>query len=499
MGIKRKLRKGFAELPIDADKEKLLSFYDPQTIESKPGRMLFKPAIALCLCLALLLGALSGAMMYAEAQEYQDAVTFFDEYGLSMEGLTRTEIKKVYRDITTGTFSYGKTAEILNTISLEIFSVELESMDPETLRALWKMDIVQMLDQNRKTGIQYRFEYLDDGKRVFRKYEDGAVIWEAGSEISDCYRHFLLKDGILVYGSSDTGTLQAVLLDDDGNIQWEYRGEETFSMPCAALSEGTVHFIGEDHRESGKTTIRLLQFDRNGSLLSKKTNTVEGFVSIRTFSVAEDHYTIYAERTRQMGIYGLSFEGELMDGELFDVNRIQLDGMEGHVMDLFYYNGQLYVSVNFLRLPFNDFYEKQFDPIYKEIWAAYDRSGYDPNYDQWDLAMDSGVMGDDVRGRFAELYRNQYTASLLQLDDSGEIQNVYTVDGAHCGELSVSEEGELLWQVNRIDSAKPAWPTISSCCAWLYVTEFAFGFQGGQLSSQTEVWHTIEGDLHIRY
>ena len=35
---------------------------------------------------------------------------FFNEYGLSTEGLTRGEIKEVYRDITARTFSYSKTA-----------------------------------------------------------------------------------------------------------------------------------------------------------------------------------------------------------------------------------------------------------------------------------------------------------------------------------------------------------------------------------------------------
>lgn len=54
----------------------------------------------------------------AEAKEYKAAVQFFNDYGMSTEGLTRGEIKEVYRDITTKSFTYSKTAEVIrNSIS----------------------------------------------------------------------------------------------------------------------------------------------------------------------------------------------------------------------------------------------------------------------------------------------------------------------------------------------------------------------------------------------
>ena len=40
-------------------------------------------------------------------------MTFFKEYDLSTDGLSRGEIKKVYRDIKTQAFAYSKTAEVI--------------------------------------------------------------------------------------------------------------------------------------------------------------------------------------------------------------------------------------------------------------------------------------------------------------------------------------------------------------------------------------------------
>jgi len=65
-------------------------------------------------CLVLLLSAGFGTYAYAaEVKEYNAAVRFFGEYDLPTEGLTRGDIKAVYRDISTQTFHYSKTEEVI--------------------------------------------------------------------------------------------------------------------------------------------------------------------------------------------------------------------------------------------------------------------------------------------------------------------------------------------------------------------------------------------------
>lgn len=64
--------------------------------------------------LILLLTAGVGMYVYTvEAKEYNAAVQFFEDYDLPMEGLTRGNIKAVYRDITEKSFTYEKTAEVI--------------------------------------------------------------------------------------------------------------------------------------------------------------------------------------------------------------------------------------------------------------------------------------------------------------------------------------------------------------------------------------------------
>ena len=65
---------------------------------------------AIAACLALLISAGMGTYAYAaDAREYKAAMQFFGEYTLPTEGLTRDEIKAVYRDITNEEFTYEKT------------------------------------------------------------------------------------------------------------------------------------------------------------------------------------------------------------------------------------------------------------------------------------------------------------------------------------------------------------------------------------------------------
>lgn len=72
---------------------------------TKMKKSTFARIVAAAACLVLIFG--TGAWTYAAAVEYRDyrtAVEFFNENGLSSEGLTRSEIKAVWRDITTNSF-----------------------------------------------------------------------------------------------------------------------------------------------------------------------------------------------------------------------------------------------------------------------------------------------------------------------------------------------------------------------------------------------------------
>lgn len=76
-------------------------------------------AIAGCIAVLLCVGA--GIYKYHKDQkDYVAAVEFFKVTELSTDGLSRVQIRKIYRDIKTGKFSYDKTADVIaNSMSAE--------------------------------------------------------------------------------------------------------------------------------------------------------------------------------------------------------------------------------------------------------------------------------------------------------------------------------------------------------------------------------------------
>lgn len=100
----------------------------------------------------------------AEAKEYDTAVAFFEDNGLSTEGLSRSDLKAVYRDITTQSFTYGKTEE---------------------LAELWNRNLWQnaQLDDGVSYRIYYQykldkalgFDVLDNS--VLDCYQAGTLLW----------------------------------------------------------------------------------------------------------------------------------------------------------------------------------------------------------------------------------------------------------------------------------------------------------------------------------
>lgn len=85
--------------------------------------------ITLAACAAAMCIILSGALSLASSvKEYNDAVAYFSMHNLSTDGLSRKEIKAVYEDIATRSFTNPKTAGVLASID-KIYS-DTSEMDP---------------------------------------------------------------------------------------------------------------------------------------------------------------------------------------------------------------------------------------------------------------------------------------------------------------------------------------------------------------------------------
>ena len=148
----------------------------------KPSRRLRWGTLAACLALAAVLGG-SALAFTVEAREYRTAAAFFEENGLSMEGLSRAEVKEVYRDITTKRFTLRKTAEGAQVLLTEQIGEESRETALGELRggqALLKLSgsglsraaEIPALERT----IPFRVEYLtDEGLKMGKRFT-GALL-----------------------------------------------------------------------------------------------------------------------------------------------------------------------------------------------------------------------------------------------------------------------------------------------------------------------------------
>ena len=178
------------------------------------------PAVAACLVLIV---SLTGGILVAEAKEYNAAVDFFEENGLSTEGLSRSDVKAVYRDIT-----YDKTAEVIER-AVPGLEISQREPTPEELAALWDRNVWR--NTRAETGFSYRMdvrEKLDESlgfdvldRSVLECYRDGNPIWSV--EFPDLY----VEDGVhtsagtAVWGHNDTWSSEQPVYSSSGGREWE--------------------------------------------------------------------------------------------------------------------------------------------------------------------------------------------------------------------------------------------------------------------------------------
>ena len=133
------------------------------------------PAVAACLVLIV---SLTGGILVAEAKEYNAAVDFFEENGLSTEGLSRSDVKAVYRDITSQHFTYDKTAEVIER-AVPGLEISQREPTPEELAALWDRNVWR--NTRSETGFSYRMD-------VREKLDESLGFDVLDRSVLECYR-----------------------------------------------------------------------------------------------------------------------------------------------------------------------------------------------------------------------------------------------------------------------------------------------------------------------
>lgn len=432
--------------------------------------------VAACIMLA---ACLTGAVYAAETREYTAAVEFFELNGLSMEGLSRSDVKAVYRDITTNHFTYDKTADVLmNSITgLEIYQRE---PTPEELAGLWNSNI--LANDKINVGVRYEFDYeykrdnklgfdvLD--KSVVKCYNDGKLLWTL--EFCDYYAEKCLSTsvGTVVYGRNDTWSSEQqiypflAMVDENGKLMWQHKLDHGFKYEFVSRildnGDGTWTVISRGN----STSLCLSEYNSNGKeLICKKIEI--GNVGIQDAVRLGDGYLIRTWGSYMNDIRLIKLD---RDGNIIDSFTYNSDDCDYYITDMIEYGGKVYLSAYAVPKQSD---EGGRDEIGNILRYLFDRD----DQDDWDISSEE----------LTPIVRDNYTAVLLVCEtDSGEPKSFYSVKGSLGGKLDVNESGELVWDVESISSTYFS-PCTSSFTVGGKCNVFRYIFErSGKLLSQVD-------------
>ena len=447
----------------------------------RPRRFVWSAAAA-CVVLVAVIGSAAFAVA-AEAKEYNDAVAFFEENGLSAEGLTRSEVKAVYRDITEQKFSYDKTEEVIRQ-TVPGMEIQQEEPGPEDLAALWNRNIsINTVTQN---GISFRIgsEYKHDEKRGFdvldrsilECYRDGEPFWTA--EFRDFYieRYSCTKYGTVVWGlsetfsSSDTIYGWIALIDSEGKTMWQKRLDHGFRYEYVGSvlnnGDGTWAVISRGDMKY----LCLSCYDHDGNELSFHKTEV-GNLGIWNAARLGDGYIVQLGNTTTRDtalICRLDREGNVTDRFSYEA-----EDCEYYITDMTEFAGHIYLSAYAVPMQDDEGGRYEIGNVLEYIFSK----------DGWMDISDEEL---------TPLVRDNYTAVLLVCDpENGSPKTFYSVRGSLGGSLSVSVSGELEWNVESVASTffSPMTSsfTIGGVCN---VIRYMFFFEG-VLTGQTDTGETV--------
>lgn len=436
---------------------------------------------ALAACLALVLG-LAGTAFAAEAREYSAAVAFFQDNGLSTAGLSRGEVKEVYRDITTQRFTSDKTAQVLER-TVPGLEIDQREPSPEELEAAWNRNV--WMNAQPRTGVSYRVDYEEKraetlgfdvlDKSILSCYRGGDLIWTA--EFPNLY----VEDGVYtsagtaVWGNnyrwSSEQPVYASLsrLDEDGKQLWWRQLDHGFTHEYisqvvdngdgswAVVSRGDFKYLC------------LSQYDIDGTERSSCVIDV-------------GNYGIW--NVVRLGDGYLAQLGNMVDGET--ARLVKLD-RTGNVLDTFTYEGE---DCNYVIKDMIEYAGRVYLSAYAVPKPTDDAGG------RYEIA---GILNDlfdrDIWEISSEeltpMLRDNYTAVLLLCSpEGGAPETFYSVKGSLGGALSVNGAGELVWEVESLVNSffSPATNsfTIGGTCQ-----VFRYAFDGGALLRQEDTGETV--------
>lgn len=415
-------------------------------------------AILIAVAIAVL-GTLVGCA--AEIKEYNDAVDFFEEHFLSLGGLSRSEIKKIYRDIKTERFVYEKTAEVL---SNTVVGYELlhDSPTPEELKEVW-----DKLENYVPSGARYEDYIIDGGVRVksytstseavFEKYIDGEKIWETRIPIPKAWieNYAVVGDGeyIAVHGGIVTnedattgGEAFIELLDaDSGESQWRVILDKYDVRFIPKILESDDELVVFAHGREGDLV--FLKLDMHGNVLCRK-RSAEDYDHVRNIvNFGKEYLILFEKYDEQDEILRIS-----PDGDIVAAFSYTSEEMTYFLYDMISYAGKIYISSYAIPKEGKNIECNRDEWRWRSNLIVENRSLFDVKVRE-DGYQEYTFNG--IHEKLLEAFQANYFAVLLVCDsESGEPSEFYSVPSSLCGKIEISDKGEMIWNTEFISDAR---------------------------------------------
>lgn len=461
---------------------------------SKRKRLPRKAFWAIAACIAVIIALGVGTYAYAaEVKEYNAAKEFFMENGLDASGLTRGEIKAVYRDITSESFTYGKTAEVIahnmRTNSIQGWEILNEEPSAEQMSEVWAK-----LEERLAGMINYACDFEDesfveDGVECVRhkfgsieKYVGHDLKWSYTSDRMRFYFGQEVKDGTLGVGVIAHEASRRVKPEPaeefkrrftpaimkfapDGSVIWT--AEWDSGMPEEQISsvfeekDGSLTVLSERRDyEKNEFWLCVSTIGADGSLKGSAVSPT-GNVWIRGAARYDEGFLaiLYENETMQQRVVTIDADGRLAGEFAYSEN-----GLDYSIKDAAFFEGKLYVAAEL--------------DDYSEMEGL--------------LESNTPLIDEDV---FTPYAKRMFTAVILVCDkDGGEPSEFYRVEGAYDGKLEVKDE-RLHWSISRIVSAK-CMPMISS--RWIDGTSSIWTYVFDENGALVESMDTGESTLIMK-
>ncbi len=461
---------------------------------------ILRPAIAAALVLFALLGGYSGYAIATEIREYRTAAAFFEEYELPTDGLTRPDIKAVYKDITMKTYSYEKTIELLNTLSVEVFSTRLNSADKNELDSLWNArNSVLTGNQNgvNSPGVRFTLESVSEKGdangpyyTVITRYSGDTELWDYRVPY-DMYVSeedvFACGDNTAIIGAendteSGTGNAVVFMLGPDGSELWRYVSDiKCEGYDFAVYSGDRLAVFGTRYADGGSGRqwyLTYTEFNASGRKIIYRENTLNGYCRVLAVVRIGDYYLAKTWTDTDSGGYGTGLVSISENGEIVQKFSYSSDGKTYQIQDIAAFGGRVYLSAVIPNTSEEDF-EKEFNGLLETYHKALVQSTG---------RVETVTMPDEYNEKLRNLFIDRYDAALLVCGEDAEVTKVYSVGKARGGSLAVTDDGRLRWSVIRIDDVKNSSIFVSSYRVDIAATEFVFVFNSkGILAEKKEI------------